>query len=178
MRHRQTDPRSAWFQRTPGRSTQSLYLIRADTVQTPARVPWSIVKPPRHLLRPVGLLLALCVLAGVLVAGMAFPGALAVGMVSNEAGDSVNSVSTDLATGQLPQTSTITDSAGVPIAYLFDQNRDPVAADRISPHRRPTRSTDATAAPIHLRRDGTPSRISLLLWRILGWLCGPPAAIT
>ncbi|HWO68073.1 MAG TPA: transglycosylase domain-containing protein, partial [Umezawaea sp.] len=108
-------------------------MIRADTVQTPARVPWSIVKPPRHLLRPVGLLLALCVLAGVLVAGMAFPGALAVGMVSNEAGDSVNSVSTDLATGQLPQTSTITDSAGAPIAYLFDQNRDPVAADRISP---------------------------------------------
>ena len=104
-----------------------------DTVRTSARVPWSIVKPPRHLLRPVGLLLALCVLAGVLVAGMAFPGALAVGMVSNEAGDSVNSVSTDLATGQLPQTSTITDSAGVPIAYLFDQNRDPVAADRISP---------------------------------------------
>ena len=102
-------------------------------MQTSARVPWSIVKPPRHLLRPVGLLLALCVLAGVLVAGMAFPGALAVGMVSNEAGDSVNSVSTDLATGQLPQTSTITDSAGAPIAYLFDQNRDPVAADRISP---------------------------------------------
>jgi len=79
------------------------------------------------------LLLALCVLAGVLVAGMAFPGALAVGMVSNEAGDSVNSVSTDLATGQLPQTSTITDSAGAPIAYLFDQNRDPVPADQISP---------------------------------------------
>jgi membrane peptidoglycan carboxypeptidase len=91
------------------------------------------VKPPRHLLRPIGLLLALCVLAGVLVAGMAFPGALAVGMVSNEAGDSVNSVSTDLATGQLPQTSTITDSAGAPIAYLFDQNRDPVPADQISP---------------------------------------------
>ncbi len=79
------------------------------------------------------MLLALCVLAGVLVAGMAFPGALALGMVSNEAGDSVNSVSTDLATGQLPQTSTITDSAGTPIAYLFDQNRDPVPADQISP---------------------------------------------
>jgi membrane peptidoglycan carboxypeptidase len=64
---------------------------------------------------------------------MAFPGALALGLVSNDAGDSVNSVSTDLASGQLPQTSTITDSAGAPIAYLFDQNRDPVAADRIAP---------------------------------------------
>jgi membrane peptidoglycan carboxypeptidase len=79
------------------------------------------------------MLLAFCLLAGVLVAGMAFPGALALGLVSNEAGDSVNSVSTDLATGQLPQTSTITDAAGTPIAYLFDQNRDPVPADQISP---------------------------------------------
>jgi membrane peptidoglycan carboxypeptidase len=79
------------------------------------------------------MLLALCVLGGVLVAGMVFPAALGVGLVSDEAGDSVNSVSSDLATGQLPQTSTITDSAGAPLAYLFDQNRDPVAADRISP---------------------------------------------
>ncbi len=102
-------------------------------MQTAARVTWSIVKAPRHLLRPIGMLLAFCVLAGVLVAGMAFPGALALGLVSNEAGDSVNSVSTDLATGQLPQTSTITDSAGAPLAYLFDQNRDPVPADQISP---------------------------------------------
>jgi membrane peptidoglycan carboxypeptidase len=91
------------------------------------------VKPPRLLARPVALLLGLCLVAGVLVAGMAFPGALALGLVSNDAGDSVNSVSTDLASGQLPQTTTITDAAGAPIAYLFDQNRDPVAADKISP---------------------------------------------
>jgi membrane peptidoglycan carboxypeptidase len=81
----------------------------------------------------VSLLLGLCLLAGVVVAGMSFPGALALSLVSNDAGDSVNSVSTDLATGQLPLTSTITDSAGQPIAYLFDQNRDPVTADQISP---------------------------------------------
>ena len=108
-------------------------LPRPDTATTSARVPWSIVKPPRHLLRPVGLLLGLCLVAGVLVAGMAFPGALGLGLVSNDAGDSVNSVSTDLTSGQLPQTSTITDAAGNPIAYVFDQNRDPVAADKISP---------------------------------------------
>ncbi len=81
----------------------------------------------------MSLLLGLCLLAGVVVAGMSFPGALALSLVSNDAGDSVNSVSTDLATGQLPLTSTITDSAGQPIAYLFDQNRDPVTADQISP---------------------------------------------
>ena len=67
------------------------------------------------------------------VAGIAFPAALALGMLSSEASDSVNSVSTDLATGQLPQTSTITDSAGTPIAYLFDQNRDAVPSERIAP---------------------------------------------
>ena len=91
------------------------------------------MKAPRHLLRPVALLLGLCLVAGVLTAGMAFPAALGVGLVSDEAGDSVNSVSSALASGELPQTSTITDSAGTPIAYLFDQNRDPVPADRIAP---------------------------------------------
>ncbi len=91
------------------------------------------MKPPRHLVRPVGLLLGLCLVAGVLTAGMTFPGALALGLVSNDAGDNVNSVSTDLASGQLPQTSTITDASGAPFAYLFDQNRDPVPSDRISP---------------------------------------------
>src|SRR5690242_2647066 len=64
---------------------------------------------------------------------MVYPIALGFGLVADEAGDSVNSVSTDLASGQLPQTSTITDSAATPIAYLFDQNREPVAADKISP---------------------------------------------
>ena len=86
-----------------------------------------------RVVRPVALLLGLCLAAGMIVAGMAFPAALALGLMSSEASDSVNSVSTDLATGQLPQTSTITDSAGNPIAYLFDQNRDPVTVDRISP---------------------------------------------
>jgi membrane peptidoglycan carboxypeptidase len=75
----------------------------------------------------------LCLVAGVLVAGMAFPAALALGLVSNAAGDSVNSVSTDLASDQLPQTSTVTDSTGRPIAYLFDQDREPVPPDKIAP---------------------------------------------
>ena len=91
------------------------------------------MKPARRLGRPLGLLLGLCLLAGVLAAGATFPGVLALGLISNAAGDSVNSVSTDLTSGQLPQTSTITDASGNPIAYVFDQNRDPVAADKISP---------------------------------------------
>ncbi len=90
---------------------------------------------PRHLLRPVGLLLGLCLLAGVLVAGMVFPVAAGIGLVSTDAGDSVNSVSTDLVDGPLPQTSTVTDAAGVPIAWFFEQNqnRQALTPEQISP---------------------------------------------
>ncbi|WP_433276978.1 penicillin-binding protein [Pseudonocardia xinjiangensis] len=89
----------------------------------------------RHLLRPAGLLLGLCVLAGLVAAGMAFPVAAGLGLASSDVGDSVNSVSTDLVDEPLPQTSTVTDSAGVPIARFFEQNqnRRPVAAGEISP---------------------------------------------
>jgi membrane peptidoglycan carboxypeptidase len=86
-----------------------------------------------RVVRPVTQLIGLCLAAGMIVAGMVFPAALGLGLVSSEASDSVNGVSTDLTSGQLPQTSTITDSAGAPIAYLFDQNREPVPVDRIAP---------------------------------------------
>ena len=81
------------------------------------------------------MLLALCVVAGVLVAGMTFPVAAGFGLVTNDASDSVNSVSTDLVDGPLPQTSTVTDKDGYPIARFFDpnQNRQVLTPDQISP---------------------------------------------
>lgn len=90
---------------------------------------------PRHLLRPVGLLLGLCVLAGVVTAGIAFPAAIGIGLVANDASDSVGSVSTDVLDQPLPQTSVVTDDAGAPIAYFFasNQNRSELTADEISP---------------------------------------------
>ncbi len=91
------------------------------------------MKIPPHLVRPVGLLLGLCVLAGVLGAGMAFPVAAGLGLMSSQAGDSVNSTTTDLVEGALPLRSTITDATGQPVAYVFDQNRAAVTADQISP---------------------------------------------
>jgi len=83
----------------------------------------------------VALLLGLCLIAGVLLAGMAFPVAAGLGLVSNDVGDSVNSVSTDLVDGPLPQTSTVTDSAGAPLARLFEpnQNRQVLRPEQISP---------------------------------------------
>ncbi len=72
-------------------------------------------------------------LAGVVTAGMAFPAAAGLGVLSNEAGDSVSSSSADLVGTQPPLTTTLTDSAGQPIAYLFDQNRTNVTNEQISP---------------------------------------------
>jgi len=78
-------------------------------------------------------LLGLCLLAGVLVAGMMFPVMGALGVVSNRASDTIDSVSADLVATDPPLITTITDSAGKPIASLFDQYRIPVSAEQISP---------------------------------------------
>ncbi|WP_084477220.1 penicillin-binding protein [Actinokineospora enzanensis] len=78
-------------------------------------------------------LLGLCLLAGVLVAGMLFPVVGALGVASNRASDTIDSVSADLVATPLPLVTTITDNAGNPIASLYDQYRLPVGADQISP---------------------------------------------
>ncbi|MDN5750600.1 MAG: transglycosylase domain-containing protein, partial [Pseudonocardia sp.] len=92
---------------------------------------------PRHVIRPIGLLLGLSLLAGIVSAGIAFPAAIGLGLVANDTSDSVGSVSGDVVDQPLPQTSVITDSAGAPIARFFDpelaQNRVSVTADEISP---------------------------------------------
>ncbi|MFI0468468.1 penicillin-binding protein [Saccharopolyspora sp. 5N102] len=77
-------------------------------------------------------LFGLCVLAGVLVAGLLFPAAGSLGVVSNRASDAVNSISADLMTKEPPLVTTVTDRDGLPIAYLFDQNRSPAQPDQIA----------------------------------------------
>jgi membrane peptidoglycan carboxypeptidase len=78
-------------------------------------------------------MLGLCLLAGVLVAGMLFPVVGALGVASNRASDAIDSVSADLVATDPPLITTITDAAGSPIAYLYDQYRLPVTPDQISP---------------------------------------------
>ena len=94
------------------------------------------VRAPRHLLRPVGLLLGLSLLLGVVLAGIAYPAAIGVGLVANDASDSVGSVSTDVLDQPLPQTSVVLDDQGNIIARFFDpeleQNRRAVSSDQIS----------------------------------------------
>jgi membrane peptidoglycan carboxypeptidase len=77
-------------------------------------------------------LLGLCLLAGILVAGVLFPIVGAAGVASNKASETVDSMSAELANVPPPLVTTITDSAGNPIATLYDQYRIPTAASQIN----------------------------------------------
>jgi membrane peptidoglycan carboxypeptidase len=77
-------------------------------------------------------LIGLCVLAGVLVAGVLFPVVGAAGVVSNQASETVDNTSSDLANVPPPLVTTVTDAAGNPVATLYDQYRIPTAGDQIS----------------------------------------------
>ncbi|KMS85429.1 penicillin-binding protein [Streptomyces regensis] len=74
----------------------------------------------------------LCLLAGVLVAGILFPVVGLAGVVSNQASETVESTSAELADEPPPQLTTITDKDGKPIATLYDQYRVPTKPDQIS----------------------------------------------
>ncbi|UVS76566.1 Penicillin-binding protein 2D [Actinokineospora sp. UTMC 2448] len=78
-------------------------------------------------------LLGLCLLAGVLVAGMLFPVVGALGVMSNRASDTIDSVSADLVATDPPLVTRVTDAQGKTIATIYDQYRLPVTPDQISP---------------------------------------------
>ncbi|QBJ98725.1 PASTA domain-containing protein [Rhodococcus sp. ABRD24] len=71
-------------------------------------------------------------LAGVLLAGVMFPLAGGFGFASNRAADAVDNVSAELVEGTVPAVSTMTDVAGNPIAWLYEQRRFEVPSDKIS----------------------------------------------
>lgn len=80
----------------------------------------------------LGKLVATCVAAGVVAAGSLFPISGAAGLASNKMADSLAGTSADLIKGDLPSISTVTDSAGAPIAWLYDQQRVIVPSQDIS----------------------------------------------
>ncbi|MEO9222341.1 MAG: transglycosylase domain-containing protein, partial [Mycobacteriaceae bacterium] len=63
-----------------------------------------------------------------------FPTVGGIGLLSNKTSDTVDNISSELSQGQVPQTTTMLDAAGNPIAYLYDPNgrRTVVAGDKIS----------------------------------------------
>ncbi|MFI5607859.1 transglycosylase domain-containing protein [Amycolatopsis sp. NPDC051903] len=77
--------------------------------------------------------LGLCVLAGVLVAGVLAPVTIGAGVLSNQVSDSVDAISADLEHADPPLVTTVTDRTGGAIATLYSQYRIPVTAAQISP---------------------------------------------
>jgi membrane peptidoglycan carboxypeptidase len=76
--------------------------------------------------------LGLCSLAGILLAGAISPVALGAGALSNQVSAAVSNVGAQLATGNDPLVTTVTDRNGTPIATLYDQYRLPVTSAQIS----------------------------------------------
>ncbi|WP_040514697.1 transglycosylase domain-containing protein, partial [Gordonia amarae] len=75
-----------------------------------------------------------CLLAGVLVAGLLYPAASGLGVVSNRAASAVENVSSELVDGAMPEVTTMTDVNGKPLAVLYDQYRYQVGYNDISPN--------------------------------------------
>jgi membrane peptidoglycan carboxypeptidase len=73
-----------------------------------------------------------CILAAALIAGLLFPLAGGFGYVSNRAADAVDNVSAEVLEGTVPAVSTMVDSTGAPIAWLYEQRRFQVPSDQIS----------------------------------------------
>jgi len=80
----------------------------------------------------VGKLAGLCVIAGVLVAGLVFPAAGGLGTLSNQVSAAVPDMARQLLTTPPPQVTTVTAADGSPIATLYDQYRLPARYEDIS----------------------------------------------
>jgi membrane peptidoglycan carboxypeptidase len=85
-------------------------------------------------LSPVSKLAGLCLLAGVLLAGVLAPVVIGAGTVSNTVSDSVGAIPNQLVGVRMPMVTTVTDRNGAPLATLYDQYRLPVSYQQISPN--------------------------------------------
>lgn len=77
-------------------------------------------------------LLVATVMAGILVAGLLLPYTVGMGLAANKVTEAVDSANADTMDEPLPLRTTITDSAGTTIAYVYDQNRTYVPLADIS----------------------------------------------
>ena len=73
-----------------------------------------------------------CLLAAVIVAAMLFPVVGGVGVMSNRASDVVANGSAQLVEGEVPAVTTMVDSRGNVIAWLYSQRRFEVSSDQIA----------------------------------------------
>src|SRR5215208_5742083 len=73
-----------------------------------------------------------CLLSGVVAAALMFPFVGGIGLMSNRAADVVANGSAQLISGEVPQVSTMVDTEGNPIAWIYTQRRFEVATDQIA----------------------------------------------
>lgn len=85
-----------------------------------------------RVLSHLGVMAAVAVVMGVVVAGLAIPFAGVVGIGARDVARSMDNLPTELETDPLPQKTTIVDSQGNVIATLYDENRINVPLHQIS----------------------------------------------
>ena len=94
-----------------------------------------------------------CVLASVVAAALMFPLAGGLGLMSNRASEVVANGSAQLLEAQVPAVSTMVDSKGNVIAWLYEQRRFEVPGDKIA---NTMKLAIAARAP-HSSAEGTPT---------------------
>jgi membrane peptidoglycan carboxypeptidase len=77
-------------------------------------------------------LAGVCLLASVIVAGLMFPVAGGLGLMSNRASEVVANGSAQLVAGDVPAVTTMVDAKGNTIAWLYSQRRFEVPSDKIA----------------------------------------------
>lgn len=87
-----------------------------------------------RVLGGLGRLTIATLLAGVLVAGLLLPYSLGLGLASNKITNALAGTAPNSLDGPVPETSTINDTTGAPIAYIYNQNRTVVPLSAISPN--------------------------------------------
>jgi membrane peptidoglycan carboxypeptidase len=80
----------------------------------------------------LGAFLAVSLVMGLLLAGLALPAAFVTGSATRGGVDFFNSLPADLAEPPLPEQTTVLDSKGAPIAHFYDEHRISVPLSRIA----------------------------------------------
>ena len=99
---------------------------------------WRVPRPASErpsapkVLSHLGVMLAVAVVMGVVVSGLAIPFAGLVGFTTREVADAMDDLPTELETEPLAEKSTIVDAAGNVIATIYDENRINVQLNQVS----------------------------------------------
>ncbi len=92
----------------------------------------TIDDPSKGVLRRLWSMLMMCLLAGVVAAGLALPAALAIGVGARNVATGFSSLPKDMEASAVPQRTTVLAANGKPLAYFWKENRTDVELDQVS----------------------------------------------